>query len=174
MMIPTAISGTIGNLRRHNVDLVAAAVIGVAACTTTALGAWLATLVDPFTANVLFAVEAQRRWGHEGITVNALMPGGIWTGLQKHWDPEVLADLKRTAGDVVKTTEQGAATSVFLAAHPQVAGIGGRYFEDCQEAEVVPQLRGLSGVLPHALDPVAARRLWDVSEELLAQARAAA
>ncbi|MFJ6678648.1 sulfite exporter TauE/SafE family protein [Microbacterium sp. NPDC091382] len=56
MMIPTAISGTIGNLRRHNVDLVAAAVIGVAACTTTALGAWLATLVDPFTANVLFAV----------------------------------------------------------------------------------------------------------------------
>jgi len=56
MMIPTAISGTVGNLRRHNVDLVAAAVIGVAACTTTALGAWLATLVDPFTANVLFAV----------------------------------------------------------------------------------------------------------------------
>ncbi|MDT3315508.1 sulfite exporter TauE/SafE family protein [Microbacterium sp. KSW4-11] len=56
MMIPTAISGTIGNLRRHNVDLVAAGVIGVAACTTTALGAWLATLVDPFTANVLFAV----------------------------------------------------------------------------------------------------------------------
>jgi len=56
MMIPTAISGTIGNLRRHNVDLVAAGVIGIAACTTTALGAWLATLVDPFTANVLFAV----------------------------------------------------------------------------------------------------------------------
>ena len=56
MMIPTAISGTIGNLRRHNVDLVAAGVIGVSACTTTALGAWIATLVDPFTANVLFAV----------------------------------------------------------------------------------------------------------------------
>jgi uncharacterized membrane protein YfcA len=55
MMIPTAISGTIGNLRHKNVDLSAAAVIGVAACTTTALGAWLATRVDPFTGNVLFA-----------------------------------------------------------------------------------------------------------------------
>ncbi len=56
MMIPTAISGTIGNLRHHNVDLFAAALVGVAACTTTALGAWLATLIDPFWGNVLFAV----------------------------------------------------------------------------------------------------------------------
>jgi uncharacterized membrane protein YfcA len=56
MMIPTAVSGTIGNLRRHNVDLVAAGVIGGFACTTTALGAWVATIVDPFVANVLFSV----------------------------------------------------------------------------------------------------------------------
>ncbi len=56
MMIPTAISGTIGNLRRNNVDLPAAALIGVAACTTTALGAWIATLLDPLAANILFAV----------------------------------------------------------------------------------------------------------------------
>lgn len=55
MMIPTAVSGTIGNLRHRNVDLVAAAIIGVAACTTTALGAWLATLIDPRTGNMLFA-----------------------------------------------------------------------------------------------------------------------
>ncbi len=55
MMIPTAVSGTIGNLRHRNVDLVAAALIGVAACTTTALGAWLATLIDPLTGNILFA-----------------------------------------------------------------------------------------------------------------------
>ncbi|WP_292836440.1 sulfite exporter TauE/SafE family protein [Microbacterium sp.] len=56
MMIPTAISGTIGNLRRHNVDLLAAALVGVSASTTTALGAWIATLVQPLTANILFAV----------------------------------------------------------------------------------------------------------------------
>lgn len=55
MMIPTAISGTIGNLRNHNVDLLAAGIIGVAACTTTALGAWLATIIDPLTGNMLFA-----------------------------------------------------------------------------------------------------------------------
>lgn len=56
MMIPTAVSGTIGNLRHHNVDLVAAGLIGVSACTTTALGAWLATLIDPLTGNILFAL----------------------------------------------------------------------------------------------------------------------
>ena len=56
MMIPTAISGTAGNLRRRNVDLVAAAIVGVAACTTTALGAWIATLIDPALGNILFAV----------------------------------------------------------------------------------------------------------------------
>lgn len=55
MMIPTAVSGTVGNIRRRNVDLRAAAVIGVSACTTTALGAWLATIVDPALGNVLFA-----------------------------------------------------------------------------------------------------------------------
>lgn len=56
MMIPTAISGTVGNLRHRNVDLTAAITIGVAACTTTALGAWLATLIDPLAGNILFAV----------------------------------------------------------------------------------------------------------------------
>lgn len=56
MMIPTAVSGTVGNVRRGNVDLLAAVLIGGAACTTTALGAWLATLLDPAVANILFAV----------------------------------------------------------------------------------------------------------------------
>lgn len=56
MMIPTAISGTIGNLRRHNVDLLAAALVGGSACVTTALGALIATHIDPFTGNVLFAL----------------------------------------------------------------------------------------------------------------------
>lgn len=55
MMIPTALSGTIGNLRHKNVDLLAAAIIGVSACTTTAFGAWLATLIDPTLGNMLFA-----------------------------------------------------------------------------------------------------------------------
>ena len=131
------------------------------------------------TANVLFAVELTRRWAGDGITANALMPGGIWTPLQRHWSPEQRAAAERQAGQAeasgafhMKTTEQGAATSVFVATAPQLQGVGGRYFEDCHEAQVVEQLAGLSGVLPHALDPDDARRLWDVSEQLLTAARA--
>jgi NAD(P)-dependent dehydrogenase (short-subunit alcohol dehydrogenase family) len=133
------------------------------------------------TANVLLAVELTRRWAGDGITANALMPGGIWSPLQRHWSPEQRAAAERQAQEAeatglfhMKTPEQGAATSVFLATSPDVQGIGGRYFEDCHEAEVVDQLRGLAGVLPHALDPEAARRLWTVSEDLLAAARTAA
>ena len=120
------------------------------------------------TANVLFAVEAQRRWGAEGVTVNALMPGGIWTGLQKHWDPELLATLKRDAVDLVKTTKQGASTSVLLATAPELEGYGGRYFEDNREARVVPEIYDVVyGVLPWAVEPEAAARLWDVSTALV-------
>lgn len=128
------------------------------------------------TANVLFAVEATRRWAGEGITANALMPGGIWTNLQRHWSAEKRAEqeaLAARAGDGIsmKTPQQGAATSVLLATSPVVEGIGGRYFADCNEAEVVPEIHGISGVRDYALDPVAARRLWEVSLELLDAAR---
>lgn len=112
------------------------------------------------TANVLFAVESTRRWAARGITVNALMPGGIFTNLQRHWDPKVLADMIAQHGQASKTPEQGAATSVLLAASPDLAGIGGRYYENCHEAEVVDQIRdGIHGVRAYALDPVAAERL---------------
>lgn len=126
------------------------------------------------TANVLFAVEATRRWREDGIFANALMPGGIWTPLQRHWSEErraAMAEQARRAEEAgafrMKTPQQGAATSVFVATSPLLDGVGGRYFEDCQEAEVVDALRGLRGVLPHALDPDAAKRLWTVSEELV-------
>jgi hypothetical protein len=62
-----------------------------------------------------------------------------------------------------KTPEQGAATSVLLAASPLLDGVGGRYFEDCNEAGPhQPDTR--RGVAAYALDPRTARRLWDVSE----------
>lgn len=126
----------------------------------------------------LFAVEATRRWASEDITANSLMPGGIWTPLQRHWSAERLAAAQKQAAEAeaagvfhMKTPEEGAATSVFLATSPLVAGIGGRYFEDCNEADVVERVEGIHGVVAHALDPEAARRLWTVSEELLAGAR---
>ncbi|GGF03957.1 sulfite exporter TauE/SafE family protein [Mycetocola zhadangensis] len=56
VIIPTALFGTIGNFRRHNVDLSAAAVIGVSACTTTAIGAALASVISPTLSTILFAI----------------------------------------------------------------------------------------------------------------------
>ncbi|OBB33285.1 oxidoreductase [Mycolicibacterium peregrinum] len=134
---------------------------------------------DPFgaygqskTANVLFAVEATRRWADDGITANALMPGGILTALQRHLDPAYGAQAAqrfREAGSRLKTVEQGAATSVLLAASPLLEGVGGRYFDDCNEATVVDRRDefGISGVAPYALDPANAQRLWELSLRLV-------
>ncbi|GAA4636900.1 SDR family NAD(P)-dependent oxidoreductase [Actinoallomurus vinaceus] len=122
------------------------------------------------TANVLFAVEATKRWADDGITVNALMPGGIRTNLQRYVTDEELERLRAQSGGggvVWKTPEQGAATSVLVATSPLLDGVGGRYFEDCQEAG--PNQPGTrTGVAPYALDPEAAERLWQVSVETLA------
>jgi NAD(P)-dependent dehydrogenase (short-subunit alcohol dehydrogenase family) len=115
------------------------------------------------TANVLFAVGATARWAGDGITANALMPGAIATNLQRY-----VGGLKAPP-DWQKTPEQGAATSVLLATSPQLEGIGGRYFVDCNEAIVVThRTEDMSGVAPFALDPANADRLWEVSLRQLA------
>lgn len=114
------------------------------------------------TANVLFAVAATARWAGARITANALMPGAIATNLQRH-----LGGMK-TPIEQRKTPEQGAATSVLLAASPLLEGIGGRYFVDCNEALPVTQRTDdMSGVAPYALDPNNADRLWEESLRLL-------
>jgi NAD(P)-dependent dehydrogenase (short-subunit alcohol dehydrogenase family) len=132
------------------------------------------------TANVLFAVEATRRWRIDGITANAVPPGTIAaTNLSRDLDPDVLAALGASAPYAetfaiskvrYKTIEQGAATSVFVATSRQLDGIGGRYFEDCNEARVLdPDApnTSISGVAAYALDPDNANRLWDVSLRML-------
>ncbi|MEV5084022.1 SDR family NAD(P)-dependent oxidoreductase [Streptomyces sp. NPDC056159] len=116
------------------------------------------------TAGVLLAVEADRRWSGEGIRANALHPGAIATNLQRH-----TGGLK-TPEPYRKTIEQGAATSVFLAASPLVEGVGGRYFEDVNEAPQVtsrPTELGVLGVAAYALDAANAERLWDLSTTIL-------
>jgi len=122
------------------------------------------------TANVLFAVEASKRWAADGITVNALMPGAIRTGLQRYVTEADLDRLRAQAGSEPthwKTPEQGAATSVLVVTSPQLNDIGGRYFEDCNEAG--PNRPGSRrGVAAYALDPDAAALLWQVSVDLLA------
>ncbi|WP_291036468.1 SDR family NAD(P)-dependent oxidoreductase [Herbiconiux sp.] len=127
------------------------------------------------SANVLFGIEATRRWHDDGIAAAAVMPGGIWTGLQRHWDPAVLADMKRRYSDGVKTVEQGAATTVFVATRAELGMGAPAYWEDCGPAQVVDSIvDGVHGVMRHALDPDAAHRLWAVSEALVGVAPPAA
>ena len=115
------------------------------------------------SACALMAVEATRRWAADGIVANALNPGAIATNLQKH-----TGGLK-TPPERQKNTAQGAATSVLLAASPLLAGVGGRYFEDCNEAPVVRQRPAdYRGVAAYALDPVLAERLWNDTLKLTA------
>ncbi|WP_226573873.1 SDR family NAD(P)-dependent oxidoreductase [Acuticoccus sediminis] len=116
------------------------------------------------TACILMAVAIARRWQADGISANALNPGAIATNLQRHTGG------LRTPPPFRKTVEQGAATSVLLAASPLLEGIGGRYFEDCNEAPIVAE-RGdgpLAGVAAYALDPVNADRLWAMATAMIA------
>ncbi|MGW3447054.1 SDR family NAD(P)-dependent oxidoreductase [Streptomyces sp. NPDC001076] len=120
------------------------------------------------TANVLFAVEATRRWADDNITANALMPGAIYTNLQRHTGGRGSG---RVPAELIKTVEQGAATSALLATSPLLEGVGGRYFVDCNETEIVDRRSGtLHGVARYAVDPAGARRLWDLSQDLIAGA----
>jgi NAD(P)-dependent dehydrogenase (short-subunit alcohol dehydrogenase family) len=115
------------------------------------------------TANVLFAVGATARWARDGIHANALMPGGIATNLQRHMDPGYIARVVSAGEITLKTPEQGAATSVYVATAPALEGVGGRYYEDCGESPVVDR-RENQGVARYALDPDNADRLWALSE----------
>ncbi|RQW95752.1 SDR family NAD(P)-dependent oxidoreductase [Micromonospora inaquosa] len=118
------------------------------------------------TANVLFAVEVTRRWADDGILSNSLMPGAIQTNLQRYVSQEELTRIRAGNAAAWKTVEQGAATSVLVAASPLLDGVGGRYFEDCQQAAPA-RPEGRTGVADYALDPEAAERLWQVSTALL-------
>ena len=123
------------------------------------------------SANVLFAVGAASRWANDGIAVNALMPGNIAsTALARHMGPDDLANFGQQTElglPPVKSIEQGAATSVLLAASPDVEGVTGRYYEDCAEATPITERAGhTGGVAPYALDVDNAERLWQISTEL--------
>jgi len=122
------------------------------------------------TATVLFAVAAATRWAGDGIGVDALHPGAIAdSNLSRHYDPAVLEQLRTSGRYTYKTLAQGAATSVFVATSGLLDGGAGRYFENCQEADPDdPGAAGTdaAGVARHALDPVAAERLWEISERM--------
>lgn len=130
------------------------------------------------SANSLFAIELDRRGLPHGIRAFAVHPGRIVeTDLLRNLSREEISaagideenTVRRltTAGGVGKTIPQGAATTIWVATSPLLAGRGGVYCENCDIAEIVPddsQLQG--GVRRWAIDPVVARGLWELSERL--------
>jgi len=120
------------------------------------------------TANVLFAIEVDRRYRDDGIRAFALHPGAILeTDLGRHYDPSELVAVIERARRIgsFKTIEQGAATTVFCASSPLLAGRGGVYCENCDIASVTSE--GDTGVRPYAIDPELAKRLWTWTERAL-------
>lgn len=124
------------------------------------------------TANVLFAVELDRRLRDRGVRATALHPGGIITELGRHLTEETLNALVDARGETEvkwKTPQQGAATSVWAGFVADGDAVGGRYCEDCAVAPVIDDPTASPGVMRYALDPDTAAALWTRSEELLGQ-----
>ena len=137
------------------------------------------------TANVLFAVELDRRWAADGIRGYAVHPGIV---VGTNLGPSITEDALRAMGLIdssgrpiidpdreKKTPQQGASTSVFAATSPLLADIGGVYLKD-NDISPLDTPRPInfgteddipSDVVPHAVDPDSARRLWELSEQLL-------
>lgn len=124
------------------------------------------------TANSLCALGVDARGQAHGVRAFAVHPGGIMTDLQRSLPKEEqIAMGWITAEGVVnpmfKTPAQGAATTVWAATSPQLAGRGGVYCEDCDiAAAVAADDKGFAGVRPWAVDPAAAEKLWALSEKL--------
>ncbi|MET3528481.1 oxidoreductase [Phenylobacterium koreense] len=123
------------------------------------------------TANALFAVGYNDRFEEHGVTANAVMPGGIMTPLQRYLSEDEMKamgwiDDEGNVREGFKTPEQGASTSVWAAVGEELEGIGGLYLEDCAQAPMWSQANPMKGVMPYAVDPEAADRLWMLSEEI--------
>ncbi|XP_053358966.1 retinol dehydrogenase 14a [Clarias gariepinus] len=110
-------------------------------------------------ANLLFTLELSRRLEGTGVTVNALTPGMVRTNLGRHVSIPLLAKplVGLASWALLRSPEEGARTPVHLACSPDVEGVRGKCFADCQEQEL----------LPKATDEDVARKLWDISEVMV-------
>ena len=135
------------------------------------------------TANILFAVEFDRRHRKNGIRAAAVHPGVIHTELARHMDPSRLETLIKQISEQLaaegkgafqwKTIPQGAATSVWAGVVAPAEEIGGQYCENCHVGKITPDdvtISGVSeGVRGYALDPKNAEALWKKSEEMVGE-----
>jgi NAD(P)-dependent dehydrogenase (short-subunit alcohol dehydrogenase family) len=108
-------------------------------------------------ANILFTTELAHRLEGTGVTVNALHPGLTSTGFGKNNPGFLMKIMGAVIPLIARSPEKGAATSIYLASSPQVQSITGKYFVDCKVTQPAPQ----------AADRTVARRLWDVSAEMV-------
>jgi NAD(P)-dependent dehydrogenase (short-subunit alcohol dehydrogenase family) len=136
------------------------------------------------TANILFAVEFDRRHRARGVRATAVHPGGIHTELGRYAYSQPGA-LERRLDEInaahaavgkpplhLKSIQQGAATSVWAGVVAGAEEVGGRYCEDCHVAELLEgeDTCAISeGVRPYALDPERAKALWAKSEDMVAE-----
>ena len=124
-------------------------------------GAWSAYGQSKF-ANLLFAKELARRLAGSKQTANAIHPGVIRTNLQRHMSSPLSALLNASGPLALKSVAEGAATQVYVATQPALAGVSGRYFADCN----------LATPRADADDQALARKLWETSERIVAKLRA--
>jgi NAD(P)-dependent dehydrogenase (short-subunit alcohol dehydrogenase family) len=134
------------------------------------------------TADILFAVEFDRRHRDRGVRATAVHPGGIQTELSRHiGDAGIALAIERINAALAakgkppfqfKTVPQGAATSVWAGIVASADAVGGRYCEDCHVTTLITDepLDPISGgVRPYALDATRAAALWAKSEELVGE-----
>ena len=136
------------------------------------------------TANILFAIEFDRRHRDRGVRATAVHPGGIATELARYmpegaieaWFQQI-QEQRAAAGEPpfeFKSVPEGAATSVWAGVVASADEVGGKYCEDCQVGELIPadSQVGASGrgVRAYALDPEKAKALWKKSEEMVGEA----
>jgi len=126
------------------------------------------------TANILFAVEFDRRHKARGVRAAAVHPGAIHTELSRHLDMSkmqaILEAMKTTGARLIefKSVPQGAATSIWTAFVAPADAIGGRYCQDCHVAQVSDDVKD-AGVRSYALDPENAKALWALSEKMVGE-----
>lgn len=126
------------------------------------------------TANALFAIALNKRLQDYGGLAFSVHPGGIMTNFQRHMQRDEMealgwVDKKGRVRKKLKSAAQGAATGVWAATAPELAGHGGAYCEDCRLVEAAAEGDNTRGVFPHARDEEAAARLWHISERLVDQ-----
>jgi len=135
------------------------------------------------TANILFAVEFDRRHRDRGVRAAAVHPGGIQTELMRHmslswWQTRIeeINQQRAAAGKPPvewKSIAQGAATSVWAGVVAPADEIGGRYCEDCHVGSIgpddVPVDAMTEGVRAYAVNANAAAALWKKSEQMVGE-----